>query len=41
MKTVLITGAGGYIGCRFVDYLQNKGYKIKVLDRFFFGKERL
>ena len=41
MKTVLITGAGGYIGCRFVDYLQNKVYKIKVLDRFFFGKERL
>jgi len=40
MKTVLITGAGGYIGCRLVDYLQNKGYKIKALDRFFFGKER-
>jgi len=41
MKTVLITGAGGYIGCRLVDYLQNNGYKIKALDRFFFGKERL
>jgi nucleoside-diphosphate-sugar epimerase len=41
MKTVLITGAGGYIGCRLVDYLQNRGYKIKALDRFFFGKERL
>jgi len=41
MKTVLITGSGGYIGCRLVDYLQNKGYKIKALDRFFFGKERL
>ena len=41
MKTVLITGAGGYIGCRLVNYLQNKGYKIKALDRFFFGKERL
>ena len=41
MKTVLITGAGGYIGCRLVDYLQNKGYKIKALDRFFFVKERL
>ena len=41
MKTVLITGAGGYIGCRLVDYLQNKGYKIKALDRFFFRKERL
>jgi len=41
MKTVLVTGAGGYIGCRLVDYLQNKGYKIKALDRFFFGKERL
>jgi len=41
MKTVLITGAGGYIGCKLVDYLQDKGYKIKALDRFFFGKERL
>jgi nucleoside-diphosphate-sugar epimerase len=41
MKTVLIAGAGGYIGCRLVDYLQNKGYKIKALDGFFFGKERL
>jgi nucleoside-diphosphate-sugar epimerase len=41
MKTVLITGAGGYIGCKLIDYLQDKGYKIKALDRFFFGKERL
>ncbi|WP_448588131.1 NAD-dependent epimerase/dehydratase family protein [Thermocrinis sp.] len=41
MKTVLITGGGGYIGCRLVEYLQERGYKIKVLDRFFFGKERL
>jgi nucleoside-diphosphate-sugar epimerase len=41
MKSVLITGAGGYIGCKLCEYLQGKGYKIKVLDRFFFGKERL
>jgi len=41
MKTILITGAGGYIGCNLVDYLQDKGYRIKALDRFFFGKERL
>jgi len=41
MKTVLITGAGGYIGCRLVEYLQDKGYKVKALDRFFFGKEKL
>ncbi|WP_448583928.1 NAD-dependent epimerase/dehydratase family protein [Thermocrinis sp.] len=41
MKKVLITGAGGYIGCRLVEYLQDKGYEIKALDRFYFGKERL
>ena len=41
MKTALITGAGGYIGCRLVEYLQDKGYKVKALDRFFFGKEKL
>jgi len=41
MKTVLVTGAGGYIGSVLVPKLLSKGYKVKALDRFFFGKEML
>ena len=41
METVLVTGAGGYIGSILVPKLLNKGYKVKALDRFFFGKEKL
>lgn len=41
MKTVLVTGAGGYIGAVLVPKLLSKGYKVKALDRFFFGKDKL
>lgn len=41
MKTVLVTGAGGYIGSILVPKLLNKGYKVKALDRFFFGEDKL
>ncbi|MFN3788123.1 NAD-dependent epimerase/dehydratase family protein [Sulfurihydrogenibium azorense] len=41
MKTVLVTGAGGYIGSVLVPKLLNKGYKVKAVDRFFFGKDKL
>ncbi len=41
MKTVLVTGAGGYIGSVLVPKLLSKGYKVKAVDRFFFGKEKL
>ena len=37
MKTVIITGAGGYIGSRLTPFLIEKGYKIRAVDRFFFG----
>ncbi|MBA2781152.1 NAD-dependent epimerase/dehydratase family protein [Billgrantia kenyensis] len=40
-KVVLVTGAGGYIGSVLVPKLLNKGYKVKAVDRFFFGGEKL
>ncbi len=41
MKTVLVTGAGGYIGSVLVPKLLEKGYHVKAIDRFFFGKDKL
>lgn len=41
MQTVLVTGAGGYIGSILVPKLLNIGYKVKAVDRFFFGVDKL
>ena len=41
MKTVLVTGAGGYIGSVLVPKLLSKGYRVKAVDRFFFGLDKL
>lgn len=41
MKTVLVTGAGGYIGSVLVPKLLSRGYYVKALDRFFFGRDKL
>ncbi|EDP75573.1 SDR family oxidoreductase [Hydrogenivirga sp. 128-5-R1-1] len=41
METVLVTGAGGYIGSVLIPKLLNKGYKVKAVDRYFFGKDKL
>ena len=40
-ETVLVTGAGGYIGCVLVAELLERGYAVRALDRFFFGEETL
>ena len=40
-QTVLVTGAGGYIGCVLVDELLSRGYAVRAMDRFFFGEDVL
>ena len=41
METVFVTGAGGYIGSVLVPKLLQQGYKVKALDRYFFGRDKL
>lgn len=41
VQTVLVTGAGGYIGSVLVPKLLARGHRVKALDRFFFGRDRL
>jgi len=39
--TVMVTGAGGYIGSILVPKLLKNNYKVKAIDRFFFGKDKM
>lgn len=41
MKTIVVTGAGGYIGCILVQSLLERGYRVIALDRFYFGRDTL
>lgn len=40
-KTIAVTGAGGYIGSILVGRLLDAGYRVKALDRFYFGSNTL
>jgi nucleoside-diphosphate-sugar epimerase len=40
-KTILITGGGGYIGCVLAARLLQRGDRVKLLDRFFWGRTPL
>lgn len=41
MKTVVVTGGGGYIGNILVPKLLKNGYAVRSIDRFFFGSDLL
>lgn len=41
MTTVLVTGAGGYIGTVLSELLLDAGHEVRALDRLFFGRETL
>ena len=38
---VLVTGGAGYIGCVLVERLLDRGYRVRVLDRMYWGEEHL
>jgi nucleoside-diphosphate-sugar epimerase len=40
-QTILVAGGGGYIGCVLVPRLLDRGYRVRVLDRLYFGEETL
>ena len=38
---VLVAGGGGYIGCVLAERLIERGYKVRILDRLWWGEEPL
>lgn len=41
MARLIVTGGGGYIGTTLVPALLTRGHEVRVIDRFFFGADRL
>jgi nucleoside-diphosphate-sugar epimerase len=40
-QTILVAGGAGYIGCVLIPRLLARGYRVRLLDRLYFGEEAL
>jgi nucleoside-diphosphate-sugar epimerase len=40
-QLILVAGGAGYVGCILVPRLLDRGYRVRVLDRLYFGEEAL
>src|SRR6266496_3788506 len=38
-RTILVTGGAGYVGSALVPDLLERGYRVKVVDLFWYGRE--
>ncbi len=38
-RSVLVTGGGGYVGSALVPQLLQDGYRVKVVDTFWYGQD--
>jgi len=39
LKTILVTGGGGYVGSALTPELLRQGYRVKALDTFWYGRD--
>ncbi|MHB8692811.1 MAG: NAD-dependent epimerase/dehydratase family protein [Solirubrobacteraceae bacterium] len=40
-QLILVTGGAGYVGCVLIPRLLDRGYRVRLLDRLYFGEESL
>src|ERR1700680_4143390 len=40
-QLILVAGGAGYIGCILIPRLLERGYRVRLLDRLYFGEEAL